>query len=271
MLRKRFAFFAAAAGLTTAALVAAPVVPASAHAKPAPKATGSVALAGPIQYMKFAAYPRGHYHGSVQYTNFTYPASNTHVWNIAGTTLPATDPLVFTLGGSTYTHSMTTTAVTPLSANATMFTGTGLYTGPGNITWTVKGFVYGSSISFTIKYNAPNAGYSLHAHGYITPSGAVFGKAYDSNAKTLNFTMPAGSALQVLHYHARVAFASVWDHSARFGYTIPKSAPAGLAGLHIVVKVHDGGRGYTHDTMRFGVNAPTGSYTITSGNIFVRH
>lgn len=271
MLRKRFAFLAATAGLTAAALVTAPAIPASAHARHAGKATGHVALSGPIQYMKFKAFPRRHNHGSVSYTNFTYQASNTHVWNIGATTLPATDSLVFTLGTSTYSHTMTTTAVTPLSTNATMFTGTGVYNGSGNITWTVKGVVRGNHIAFTIKYNPPNAGYKVHARGVIAPDGAVSGTARDSNGKTLGFTMPAGSAIQVLHYHARVAFAKVWDHSARFGYKIPKSAPAGLAGLRIVVKVHDGGRGYKHDSIRFGVNRPTTKYTITSGNIRVRH
>ncbi len=270
MLRKRFAF-AAAAGLTTAAMILGPALPAGAHVKPPPKATGSVALAGPIQYMKFAAFPRAHNHGWVSYTNFTSPASHTNVWNIGGATLPANDLLVFKLGSSVYPHTMTTTLVTPLSTNATMFSGTGVFNPNPKVTWKVTGFVFGNRISFNIVYTGTDAGYKLHAHGFIAPNGAVFGKAHDSNGKTLKFSMPAGSALQVLHYHAGLAFAKIRHHTVLFGYTIPKSAPVGLAGLHIVVRAHDGGPGFANDTIAFGVNAPTTSYTITSGNIFVRH
>ena len=66
----------------------------------------------------------------------------------------------------------------------------------------------------------------------------------------LTFTMPTGSAFEALRYTAPVASAVVYRHgNATFGYTIPK----GLAGLHIVVKLHDGGFGFKHDTFGFGV------------------
>ena len=100
--------------------------------------------------------------------------------------------------------------------------------------------------------------------------------ATDIRGNTLKFTMDKGSAFEVLRYTAPVAWASVYRHgNATFGYTIPKWLPKGLAGLHIVVKVHDGGFGFKHDTFGFGVatsrfNGPTTYYKITSGNIFVR-
>ena len=47
--------------------------------------------------------------------------------------------------------------------------------------------------------------------------------------------------------------------------------PAGLAGLHVVVKAHDGGFGYKHDVWAHGVvDGALTQYTITSGNILVR-
>ena len=80
------------------------------------------------------------------------------------------------------------------------------------------------------------------------------GTAKDSSGQTLPFTMPAGSAFQVLSYHAAVTCAVIRGHNARFGFTIPMGEPAGLAGLPIVVKVHDGGMpGWTADTYAHGV------------------
>ena len=79
---------------------------ASAHPIPVPKATGSVALAGPvshpltgpIQYSSFSVFGGpGRYHGSIDYANFTQPASHTNVWNISKAT-----SLVFTFNGGTY-------------------------------------------------------------------------------------------------------------------------------------------------------------------------
>ena len=108
----------------------------------------------------------------------------------------------------------------------------------------------------------------------IAPHGSVFGTARDSNGLTLPFTMPTGSAFQVLRYQAPVTCAVTSGHNARFGFTIPSYAPAALAGLPIVVKVHDGGPGYQNDTYAHGVatswhNGTVIQYPITSGNITV--
>ena len=87
--------------------------------------------------------------------------------------------------------------------------------------------------------------------------------------------MPAGSAFAVLSYAAPVHWAAIYRHDANFVFTIPQSAPAGLAGLPIIVKVHDGGPGFAHDTYAHGVatsphNGSVTQYTITSGDITVR-
>jgi hypothetical protein len=239
-----------------------------------PTATGNVALSGPIQYESFAAFAgRSRNHGWVDYANFTYPDPGTRVWNIGGT-----HTLTFTVGGSTYQHTMNVTTVTPLSTHSTSFSGTGTYNpDPTAYTWTVSGTVNWNVVKFTIVYTGTaNPGYKVSGRGVIAADGSVSGTATDSNGATLAFTMPAGSAFEVLNYTARVTWAAVYQHrNANFVFTIPKRAPAGLAGLCIIVKVHDGGPGHVHDTYAHGVctsphNGPVNQYPITSGNITVR-
>ena len=245
----------------------------SALARPVPAATGHVALANPSQYVNFAALA-GHsrHHGSINYANFTYALPGTHVWNIGGT-----HPLVFTVGSDTYAHTMTVGTVTPVSTHSTLFSGTGTYDkDPTHYTWTVSGTVNWNAVSFSIVYTGADQGYSLTGHGLIARDGSVSGTATDIRGNTLTFTMEKGSAFEVLRYTAPVAWAVVYRHgNASFGYTIPKWLPKGLAGLHIVVKMHDGGFGFKHDAFGFGVatsrfNGPVTYYKITSGNILVR-
>jgi hypothetical protein len=249
---------------------------ASAHPRPSvPSATGSVALSGPIQYVSFAVSARhGHHHsqGWIDYANFTYPDPGTNVWNIGGT-----HTLTFSVGSSTYQHTMNVTTVTPLSTHSTAFSGTGTYNpDPTAYTWTVNGTVTWNMVNFTIVYTGTaDPGYQVTGQGQIAADGSVSGTATDSNGTTLAFTMPAGSAFAVLKYTAPVTWVSIFRHNANFVFTIPQSAPAGLAGLPIIVKVHDGGPGYAHDTYAHGVatsphNGPVTQYTITSGNITVR-
>ena len=267
---------AAVGGSVTAASAssAAPAHPAatSAHVRTVPRATGSVALSGPIQYVSFAAFAQTRHgrfgnHGWIDYTNFTYPAANTNVWNISGT-----HTLVF---AGTYTHTMTVTNITPLSTDATSFSGTGYYNTDPSYTWTVSGTVNRNAVQFSILYTGTNPGYTVTGSGQIAADGSVSGTATDSNGLTLSFTMPAGSAFQVLNYRAPATCAVISRHNARFGFTIPNGAPAGLAGLPIVVKVHDGGTpGWKYDTYAAGVatsrcNGPVTQYPITSGNIVV--
>ena len=164
-----------------------------------------------------------------------------------------------------------------MSTHSTLFSGTGTYDqDPTHYTWTVSGTVSWNAVPFSIIYTGADQGYTLTGHGFIARDGSVSETATDIRGNTLKFTMPEGSAFEVLRYTAPVAWAFVYPHgNASFGYTIPKWLPNGLAGLHIVVKVHDGGSGYKHDDLGFGVatsrfNGPVAYYKITSGNIFVR-
>lgn len=252
---------------------------ASARPIPVPRATGSVALAGPvqhpsagpIQYSSFSVFGGpGRYHGSIDYANFTQPASHTNVWNIS-----RANSLTFTLGGDTYTHTMKVTTLTPTSTHSTSFVGTGFYNADKTVTWTIKGTVSWNAVSFTITYS--NSTYTVSGFGLIKPDGSVSGTATAANpAQSLTFTMPRHSAFQVLRYTAPVTSAFIRGHDATFRYTIPRfGMPWWLAGRQVVCKVHDGGPGFVKDTYASGyVNiwhyGPVTQYKITSGDIFVR-
>ena len=243
----------------------------SALARPVPAATGHVALANPSQYVNFAALA-GHSrnHGSINYANFTYPLPGTHVWNISGT-----HPLVFTVGGSTYAHTMTVDKVTPVSTHSTLFSGTGTYDGHPTYTWTVRGTVNWNAVSFSIVYTGTDKGYTLKGHGLIARDGSVSGTATDNRGNTLTFTMDGVSVRGApVHGPGGVGLRqSARQRQLRVHH--PEVAARGLAGLHIVVKVHDGGFGFKHDAFGFGVatsrfNGPVTYYKIISGNILVR-
>jgi hypothetical protein len=246
---------------------------ASAHPRPVPTATGSVALAG-SQYVSFTASAGpGRHHGQIDYANFMYRAFGTNVWNIMGK-----HALVFAgSSGTQYAHTMKVTSITPVSTVKTTFLGTGSYNAdPKHYAWTVTGTVDKNVISFKITYASTSAdpGYWVSGTGVIAPNGSVSStNVLDRNGNKLTFTMPAGSAFQVLRYTAPVTWAVIKGHDARFGYVIPKGTPWWLAGKSMVVKVHDGGR-YHHDTYAsgFGTFWRTGLlryYPITSGDILV--
>src|SRR5205807_5671771 len=266
-MKRPFVFSAVVAAITMAALVASPVV---AHATAAPKATGDVALSGPLQYASFAAFVPSS--GTASYTNFTYPDPGTNVWNISGT-----HAIVF---AGTYAHHMTVDTLVALSNKSTSFSGTGTYDADASYTWTITGTVVGSAVKFHIVYTGTGAGYFVNGNGTIAPDGSISGSALDSNSVSLPWTMPAGSAFEVLNYTATVTCAHVdsvaTPPNAQFWYTIPPTAPAGPAGLIIEVSVTDNGSpGVGHDTYAHGVAsasctaASTSPYSITSGNIVV--
>jgi hypothetical protein len=243
---------------------------ASAHPVPVPKAAGSVALAHPGQYVTFKAQAgHGRYHGWIDYANFMYraPFAHTNVWNIG-----RASQLTFTVGSAAYNHAMKVSTVTPLSTTMTQFSGTGKYSGTEAYTWTINGTVRYDHVSFKIAYD--QGSYSLTATGVIARDGSVSGTATDSNSVTLPFTMPAGSAFQVLRFQAPVSWAAFGrHHDATFGFTVPR-IPVRLAGLHMIARVHDGGPGFTYDTYAQGVAfwghfGKVFPYQITSGNIFV--
>ena len=248
---------------------------ASAHMTPVPTATSSVALAGPvyhptpgpIQYSSFFVFGgRGYYHGWIKYANFTRHAFRTNVWNIIGT-----HQLNFDFSGIPYVHTMQVTTVTPTSNYSSTFSGTGTYNADTSYTWTVSGTVTGNALSFTITYNNTSPAYVVTGNGVINPDGSVTGTATAVNpTQSLGFTMPAGSAFQVLSYKAPVMWTYFWDHTALFGYRIPWGTP--WAGLPVVVKVYDGGHFHMPDSFAMGVLfRPLIPYQITSGYIIVHH
>ena len=76
-------------------------------------------------------------------------AGDMNVWNISGT------HSLCLLG--TTAHTMGVTTVTPLSASATRFSGTGTYNADPSYTWTISGTVRWNAISFSILYTGTDA------------------------------------------------------------------------------------------------------------------
>jgi hypothetical protein len=87
----------------------------------------------------------------------------------------------------------------------------------------------------------------------------------------LSWSMPAGSAFEVLSYTAQVNCAVIGATDANFAFVIP--AGSALAGTPVAVRVHDGGTpGTNGDTWAHGVGtcgSATSPYTIVSGNLVV--
>ena len=225
-----------AGGVVIAGLVGASAGAASAattHPAAAPKvAVGSVELGQPLQYERFIALQGfGRNHGDVWYTNWAQPDTvNSGVFAPAPAT--AGQPLTFTTsGGTSYGHTLNTASLseTAKSVDRLAFTGT----------------------------------------GSIAADGSAQGTAKDSAGQALTWHMPAGAFMSVLSYHARIQSAQIqprWHGgNATFGFTIPK-AGGSLAGTRVTVKVHDGGRGYAHDTYAHGVTGnPVTKYQIIGG------
>lgn len=259
----RILITAAGTALTTAALLAIPVAGASATTIPVPKATGSIALAGPAQYVSFNAFDYGATgdRGTVNYTNFTYPDPGSGVW-----ALNAQSSLVFEYGGLYYPHTMTIDSIYPTSNTSYTFTGSGSFDPDNAYTWTVAGSVSGTTVSLHIVYTGAEAGYHLDATGTIQQDGSVIGTSFsDSLGRTLTWAMPAGSAHEILNYSASVTDVEVTAPSATFSYTIPAGTD-GLGGVPVTMNVTDGGSpGSAYDT--YGHNGT--DYTIIGGNLVV--
>ncbi|HUZ40374.1 MAG TPA: hypothetical protein VMU68_03150 [Acidimicrobiales bacterium] len=245
---------------------------ASAVNQPAPKVTGGVELSGPLQYASFSAFQTTPVKGSITYTNFSYAAPGSGVWNLS-----AVIPIEFTIGG-TYDHTMTITSWNATSPNSITFTATGTYNpDPIDYTWTATGTVVGSTVTINLVYTGLGAGYSLALAGTIASDGSMSGTETGSSSGT--WTSPADSAFEVFSFTAPVTCAFVDDAaspaSATFGFTIPASVP--LAGTPVVVNVIDGGSpGAGNDTWAHGVDTAPGacsgattSYPIIGGNLVV--
>lgn len=222
------------------------------RSQPPREAYGSVELGSPLQYEQFLALQGfGRYRGDVDYTNWTYAEPGSGVFApVAGP-----DALVFSLGSSTYAHTLNGAGLNLVALSPTQlaFSGTGSYNGPGNITWTIRGQVNGSRLRATIAYNG--SAYKVTLTGTVANDGSVSGTAKSSQGQALTFTMPAGSFVSVLHYIAPLKAAQVQRHDATFQFTIP--AGSNLAGTKVTVKVHDGGYGARHDAYAAGVTGTT--------------
>ena len=229
----------AAAPLTLAGMLATTAATAASAAPLPRQATGSVELAGPLQYEQFLALQSGRYHGTVDYTNW----ANTQYGAGSGVYAPAAAPiaLTFTFGGGQYAHTLNGAGLklVALSPDRLAFSGTGSYPG---ITWKISGQVNDSRLTATITYDQKVGGkvYRVVMTGKVAKDGSVSGSARSSQAQALKFTMPAGSFPSVLHYVAPVQSAQIKGHDATFTFVIP-SKVAGLAGVKVTVKVHDGG------------------------------
>ena len=154
------------------------------------KATGSVALAHPAQYVSFNVHAGpGRHHGWIDYANFTYraPFAHTNVWNIG-----RAKQLTFTVGGASYKHTMKVDTVTPVSTTTTQFSGAGFWNDDPTYTWTITGTVSYEHVSFYILYTGANKGYNVTATGVIARDGSVSGvKAKASDGQLLDFAIPA--------------------------------------------------------------------------------
>lgn len=262
-------YLAVAAVGTALTLAAFATTATGASAGPTPKVTGGIELSS-TQYASFSAFDDvAGDKGEVTYTNFGYLAPGSDVWKIAGE-----HQIVFTYGGQ-YAHTMNVTSIDPLSNNSIAFSGTGFYNANSAYTWTVEGTVIGAAVEFHMLYTGIEAGYMLHANGTIAADGSVAGSSSDSWGRTLPWTMPTGSAEEVLSYTADVTCAIVSDWNATFGFTIPAGFP-GLSGVNVVAKVYDGGSPGAYDTWGHGIatgpcTASMTYYPITSGNLVVHN
>jgi hypothetical protein len=241
---------------------------------PVPKATGSIGMTAPMQYVSFNAFDYGTTgdRGHIRYANFEYFAAGTGVWNILGTY-----QITFSRYGD-YPHTMIVDAITPLSPRSTMFTGYGFFTpDPTNTDFyfTVQGIVVGSDIWFDFQYAYDGAPLT-HVAGDIAPDGSMSGSADDGDITPMSWVTPPGSVHEVLSYEADVNCAVVAGTDASFVFQIPTGFP-GLSGLYVLATVHDGGSpGTAGDTWGHGVvlgptscTGAVGNYVITSGNLVV--
>jgi hypothetical protein len=147
------------------------------------------------------------------------------------------------------------------------FSGTGSYNGQAGATWKIAGFVDRNQLRAVIEYTGTlQPGYKVFLAGKVAADGSVAGTARSSQGQGLTFTMPTGAFASVLHYHAAIQSDQIGRHDATFRFTIPRGEPAGLAGVKVTVKVHDGGWGRAHDTYAHGVTGtPLSPYPITGG------
>lgn len=196
----------------SAAAVMVALVSGTAFAAPAnfTQATGSVWLSSPSQYVSFNAFDYGTTgdRGTVNYTNFEYPAAGSGAW------LPVvgTYALTTALGGTPYDHTMIIDSVTVISPTNVLFSGTGFYNPDHSYTWTVTGSIINGTVSFRILYTGTNDGYFFDAVG---AAATMSGTATDSLLQTpLTWSVAPAIAHEVLSYTASVTCAVVTSATA---------------------------------------------------------
>ena len=254
--------YVAATPLTLAGLLATTAAaPAGAAVRPLPReAYGSVELGSPLQYETFLALQgHGRHHGVVNYTNWAYAEPGSGVYAPKSAALP----LTFVYQGQQYAHTLNNgLKLIAKSTDRLAFSGTGAYSGGG--TWKIAGQIKDARLMATIAYDGQ--AYKVFLAGKIAAGGSVSGIAKSSTGQALTFSMPAGSFVSVLHYHALIQSDQIGRHDATFQFTIPRGEPAGLAGVKVTVKVHDGGWGARHDRYAHGVTGtPLQRYPIIGG------
>jgi hypothetical protein len=264
----RKTLYMAAAPLTLAGLLASSAATQASAAVHPPQrhvAAGSMALGGPLQYERFNAYQGfGRYLGGVEYTNWAYAEPGSGVF------APLAGPHALNiLFGGTYAHVLDGgLKLTALSPDRLAFRGTGSYTGQAGATWKIAGVVDRGKVRAVIEYTGTlNPGYKVVLTGQVNPAdGSAAGAANSSAGQAMQFTLAPGTFGAVLHYHAGIQSDRIAGRDATFQFTIPRGEPAGLAGVKVTVKVHDGGWGARHDTYRHGVApAPLTQYPIIGG------
>jgi hypothetical protein len=256
----------AVAGVGVATMGAASAATLHPHT-PVRVSVGSVELGGSaLQYEQFVTVQgAGHNHGFVDYTNWAEPNTGTGVWAPEA----AAHALTFFNGTPSYVHTLNAGLVLKADSNTKLeFSGTGSYP---SVPWTIKGQVHRAKVSFTITYNAPST-YSVKASGLIAADGSASGTAKGSDGQALTWTMPAKSFGEVMQFTTRVTSdkVNVGTRTDTFTWTVPASAPAGIAGLKVTVKVHEGRHGLASDTYAHGVTGgPLSGYPIEAGSLYI--
>lgn len=244
----------------TALFTLALVLPAS--AAPTPKATGSIGMSGPLQYISFNAFDYGasaNDKGMVSYTNFDHGGTATDVWDVR-----SWDTMWV---NSTYQHSVIVDEIVPTSPMGYDFTAHGQYV--GGYDWTMTGTVYGNSITFML--DRTDTDYWFSATGTIAGDGSMSGTATHSADDSIPTWMaPAASGVEVFHYEAAVTCAKVTEGWAAFAWTNPSPVDV------VAVVTDEGSPGYGNDTFGFAAGSlacdtppAVGSYPIVSGNLVV--
>jgi hypothetical protein len=260
--------------LATSLLAMAP-----AQAVPAPKATGSILMSNPQQAIDFAVFEPPHAPGNLTYTNFELADPGSGVW-VPSATFDvgfAVDPDTAIVA----TYGFTVTEWHATSPTRVVFSGNG--DGPDPWYGPFTGVIDGSTFSFTLTETDGVQSFTMNAVGTIDANGAVTGTWSDNYGagRTGTFAV-ADVGDEVFSFTATPTCVQVNDAGtkARFGYTIPAGAPAGLAGQPVAVKVVDGGSpGSTYDTYKHNFATAVGSclpvggtyseYPITAGNLTV--